>query len=84
MTYISVEKRLEIGEMIKYYRIQKGLTQKKLAKKSKKHISTIQRLESQTAIRGVSYNTVIDVSNALKIPLSRVFNNEYAGYRFII
>lgn len=84
MTYISVEKRLEIGEMIKYYRIQKGLTQKKLAKKSKKHISTIQRLESQTYIGGVSYNTVIDVSNALKIPLNRVLNNEYAGYRFII
>lgn len=84
MAYISVEDRLKIGEMIKYYRIQKGLTQKKLAKKSKKHISTIQRLESQTTIGGVSYNTVIDVSNALNIPLNRVLNNEYVGYRFII
>ena len=84
MAYIPVEDRLKIGEMVKYYRIQKGLTQKKLAKKSKKHISTIQRLESQTTVRGVSYNTVIDVSNALKIPLNRVLNNEYAGYRCII
>ena len=84
MAYIPVEDRLKIVEMVKYYRIQKGLTQKKLAKKSKKHISTIQRLESQTTVGGVSYNTVIDVSNALKIPLNRVLNNEYAGYRFII
>ena len=47
MSYIPVEDRLKIGEMVKYYRTQQNLTQKELAKKSKKHISTIQRLNRQ-------------------------------------
>lgn len=84
MAYTSVEDRLKIGEMIKYYRTQNGLSQKELAKKSKKAIVTIQRLESPTAIRGISYDTVIDVSIALEIPLHRVFNNEYPGYKFTL
>ena len=84
MAYISVEDRLKIGEMVKYYRLQYGLTQRELAKKSKKHISTIQRIESPTAIRGVDRDTVIDIAIALKIPLSRVWKNEYPGYKFIL
>ena len=33
MTYTTVSDRLKIGEMVKYYRTQQGLTQKQLAKK---------------------------------------------------
>ena len=33
MSYIPVEDRLKIGEMVKYYRTQQDLTQKELAKK---------------------------------------------------
>ena len=66
MAYIPVEDRLKIGEMVKYYRTQQDLTQKELAKKSKKHISTIQRIESPTASRGVARDTVIDIAIALK------------------
>ena len=84
MTYTTVSDRLKIGEMVKYYRTQQGLTQKQLAKKSKKHISTIQRIESPTAIRGVDRDTVIDIAIALKIPLSRVWKNEYPGYKFVL
>ena len=84
MSYIPVEDRLKIGEMVKYYRTQQNLTQKELAKKSKKHISTIQRIESPIAVRGVDRNTVIDIAIALKIPLSRVWKNEYPGYKFIL
>lgn len=84
MTYTSVSDRLKIGEMVKYYRTQQGLTQKQLAKKSKKHISTIQRVESTTAIRGVSYKTVIDIAIALKLPAIRFFKNEYPGYKFVL
>ena len=84
MTYTSVSDRLKIGEMVKYYRIQNGLTQKDLAKKSKKHISTIQRVESTTAMRGVSYNTIIDIAIALKLPAIRFFKNEYSGYKFVL
>ena len=84
MAYIPVEDRLKIGEMVKYYRTQQDLTQKELAKKSKKHISTIQRIESTTAIRGVSYNTVIDIAIALKMPATRFLRNEYPGYKFVL
>ena len=84
MTYTSVSDRLKIGEMVKYYRTQQGLTQKDLAKKSKKHISTIQRIESPTAVRGVDRDTVIDIAIALEIPLSRVWKNEYPGYKFVL
>ena len=84
MTYTTVSERLKIGEMVKYYRIQNGLTQKDLAKKSKKHISTIQRVESTTAMRGVSYKTVIDIAIALKLPAIRFFKNEYSGYKFVL
>ena len=84
MTYTSLSERLKIGEMVKYYRTQQGLTQKDLAKKSKKHISTIQRIESPTAVRGVDRDTVIDIAIALKIPLSRVWKNEYPGYKFVL
>lgn len=84
MAYIPVEDRLKIGEMVKYYRTQQDLTQKELAKKSKKHISTIQRVESTTAMRGVSYNTVIDIAIALKLPAIRFFKNEYPGYKFVL
>ena len=84
MAYIPVEDRLKIGEMVKYYRTQQDLTQKELAKKSKKHISTIHSIESPTAVRGVDRNTVIDIAIALKIPLSRVCKNEYPGYKFVL
>ena len=84
MTYTSVSDRLKIGEMVKYYRTQQGLTQKDLAKKSGKSISTIQRVESTTAIRGVSYKTVIDIAIALKLPAIRFFKNEYPGYKFVL
>ena len=84
MTYTTVSERLKIGEMVKYYRIQNGLTQKDLAKRSKKHISTIQRVESTTAMRGVSYKTVIDIAIALKLPAIRFFKNEYSGYKFVL
>ena len=84
MSYIPVEDRLKIGEMVKYYRTQQDLTQKELAKKSKKHISTIQRIESPTAVRGVNHDTVIDIAIALKIPLNRVWKNEYPGYKFVL
>lgn len=84
MSYIPVEDRLKIGEMVRFYRIQQDLTQKELAKKSKKHISTIQRIESPTATRGVDRDTVIDIAIALKIPLSRVWKNEYPGYKFVL
>ena len=84
MTYTTVSDRLKIGEMVKYYRTQQGLTQKQLAKKSKKHISTIQRVESTTARRGVSYNTVIDIAIALKMPATRFLRNEYPGYKFVL
>lgn len=84
MSYIPVEDRLKIGEMVRFYRIQQDLTQKELAKKSKKHISTIQRIESPTATRGVDRDTVIDIAIALKNPLSRVWKNEYPGYKFVL
>ena len=73
-----------IAERITKARKELGLNQKELAKKSKKHISTIQRVESTTAIRGVSYNTVIDIAIALKMPATRFLKNEYPGYKFVL
>lgn len=84
MTHTTVSERLKICEMAKYYRTQQGLTQKELAKKSKKHISTIQRVESINTIRGVSYNTVIDIAIVLKMPATRFLKNEYPGYKFVL
>lgn len=62
---------LAIGLNILHYRKEQGLTQEKLAEKA--HVSTnyIQRIE--TATSSCALNKLIDIAEALNIPLKKLF-----------
>jgi len=55
-----------IGKQIKAYRIKKGLTQEKLARRSYVHYSTLTKIESG-AIKNPSINVIANISKALGI-----------------
>ena len=64
---------VKIGLNILYYRKEQRLTQAQLAEMCGKGVSTnhIQRVETGNA--GCSVDTLIDIADALKIPLHKLF-----------
>lgn len=62
---------LAIGLNILYYRKEQGLTQEQLAEKSNISRTYIQRIE--TAASSCTVNTLIDIAEALNIPLKKLF-----------
>lgn len=62
---------LKIGLNILYYRKEKGLTQIQLAEKCSISRTYIQRIE--TAASSCTLDTLIDIANALEIPIVKLF-----------
>lgn len=62
---------LAIGLNILHYRKEQGLTQMQLAEKCGISRNYIQRIE--TAASSCTVNTLIDIADALSIPLKKLF-----------
>lgn len=62
---------LAIGLNILHYRKEQGLTQENLAEKCNVSRNHIQRIE--TATSGCTVNMLLDISEALNIPLKKLF-----------
>lgn len=62
---------LAIGLNILYYRKEQGLTQEQLAEKSNISRTYMQKIE--TAASSCTVDTLIDIAEALKIPLKKLF-----------
>ncbi len=62
---------LAIGLNILHYRKEQGMTQMQLAEKCNISRTYIQRIE--TAASSCTLNTLIDIADALKIPLKKLF-----------
>ena len=63
-------KQSYIGNLIKNYRLNEGLSQEELSEYSDLHYNTIYRLESGLP---VSFLTILKVSAALDFPLRELF-----------
>ena len=63
---------LGIGLNILYYRKEQGMTQMQLAEKCNISRNYIQRIE--TAASSCSVDTLVEIANALKIPLKNLFD----------
>ena len=62
---------LGIGLNILHYRKEQGMTQMQLAEKSNISLTYMQKIE--TAACSCTLDTLIDISDALKIPLKKLF-----------
>lgn len=62
---------LGIGLNILHYRKERGMTQMQLAEKADVSRNYIQRIE--TAAASCTVNTLIDIADALEIPLKKLF-----------
>ena len=62
---------LAIGLNILHYRKEQGMTQMQLAEKCNISRTYIQRIE--TAASSCTLNTLIDIADALNIPLKKLF-----------
>lgn len=62
---------LAIGLNILHYRKEQGMTQSQLAERAKISNAYIQRIE--TAASSCSLDTLIDIAEALRIPLKKLF-----------
>lgn len=62
---------IKIGLNILYYRKERRLTQEDLADACKKNRTFIQRIE--TGVSSCSLDTLMDIANALNIPLYKLF-----------
>lgn len=64
----------ELGKNIKKRRIELGLTQQELADKIGKGLNFVGKIE--VAFSKPSFDTIIDISNALNIELKELFDFE--------
>lgn len=67
ISFDNVDKFVELGLNISYYRKRKGITQEKLAEKigiSRSHLSAI---EAPNIIKAFSIELLFDIANALEI-----------------
>lgn len=71
MKNIHFDTWLAIGLNILHYRKEQGLTQMQLAEKCNVSRNHIQRIE--TAASSCALDTLIDIAEALKIPLKKLF-----------
>lgn len=65
----------KLGLSIAYFRKYRGFTQKQLAHKLNINYETISRVEN--AVTSISLNLLLELANALDIPLSTLFS--FAG-----
>ena len=70
------ELKIIIGNNVKKYRKQKGLTQKELACLIGVSTPLLGALESKNIIQGISVYTLYKISKILNIPIDRFFKNK--------
>ena len=61
---------------IKKYRKEKGITQEKLAIRSRYTWEFIRRIESKKAKKSFSLSTLVNIANALEIPIEKLLKKE--------
>ncbi len=62
----------KLGKKIKELRIEQGLTQQELADKIEKGLNFVGKIE--VAFSKPSFDTIIDIANALNVKLKDLFN----------
>lgn len=67
------ELKISIGNNIKKYRKEKGLTQKELANLVKVATPLIGSLESKNIIQGISIYNLYKISMVLEVPVNKFF-----------
>lgn len=65
----------KIGQRIKYYRMQKGLTQEQLADKVGISKSYLTKIEAPNCDKPFSLEVLFDISAVLNIPVSYFFED---------
>jgi len=61
---------------IKKYRKEKGITQEELAIRSRYTWEFIRRIESKKAKKSFSLSTLVNIANALEIPIEKLLKKE--------
>lgn len=61
---------------IKKYRKEKGITQEELAIRSRYTWEFIRRIESKKAKKTFSLSTLVNIANALEIPIEKLLKKE--------
>lgn len=61
---------------IKKYRKEKGITQEELAIRSRYTWEFIRRIESKKAKKSFSLSTLVNIANALEIPIGKLLKKE--------
>ena len=64
---------------IKKYRKEKGITQEELAIRSRYTWDFIRRIESKKAKKSFSLSTLVNIANALEIPIEKLLKKEGSG-----
>ena len=67
------EQYIRFGLKVQYYRKIQGLTQEAFADKIGKSWSFVAKIESPTQAFGVSMETLFKIAEALKVPVSKLF-----------
>ena len=67
------EQYIRYGLKVQYYRKIQGLTQEAFADKIGKSWSFVAKIESPTQAFGVSMETMFKIAEALKVPVSKLF-----------
>ena len=67
------EQYIRFGLKVQYYRKIQGLTQEAFADKIGKSWSFVAKIESPTQAFGVAMETMFKIAEALKVPVSKLF-----------
>lgn len=67
------EQYIRFGLKVQYYRKIQGLTQEAFADKIGKSWSFVAKIEGPTQAFGVSMETMFKIAEALKVPVSKLF-----------
>lgn len=71
----NAERYKKIGQAIRYYRKERGLTQEQLADKIAISVSYITKIEAPNTDKAFSLEVLFDIADALEMPVS-VFLND--------
>ena len=70
------ERYITLGLKIAYYRKKAGLTQEVLAERIGKSVNFVGQVEGTGTIRGVSLETLFKIAQVLKIPPSKLLEDD--------
>ncbi len=68
-----VQRYIQFGLKVQYYRKMRGYTQEAFAEKADISWSHLAKIESPTRAFGVSLETLFKIADALEVPVSRLF-----------